>query len=151
MCFSRASWQRVGVTTELLGEPFERQWAALLWFLSHVSLVALPHKPMLGGPRGRPPLPRAGGALCAPTAPCQVRPFPSSLQTALAGCGSAGGTLSRCLASAIWGHLPLPGLLLRTPLKCDLGILSKSLHITGLLSKWRVKVQGEKDLKQKTP
>lgn len=111
-------------------ELFEMQQASLSWFLSHVSLAAVAPKPALGGPGGWPPLPCSGGALCAPhhTLPGETLPphkwlcwgtdLPEAPCRGVPGI-SDGGT----------DRLPFPGLLLRMPLKCDLGILSKSVDI----------------------
>lgn len=40
----------IGIAMEFLGVPSEKQWAALLWFLSCVSLAAIAPQLVLGGP-----------------------------------------------------------------------------------------------------
>lgn len=47
----------VSVTMKWLGVPSGKQWAALLWFLSCISLAAIAPKLVLGGPECGHPCP----------------------------------------------------------------------------------------------
>lgn len=82
--------------------------------------------------------------------PPLARGDPSSPWVAPVGCGSAGGTLlGRAWSQPSEDRLPFPGLLLRMPLKHDLGILSKSGHKQSCFLSEEVKCKGRRLLKQR--
>lgn len=112
---------------EITRSALWKQWAAPSCFLSCVSLpLHLSLRRVV--PEGGHPCPALAGHSVLP--PPLARGDPSSPRVAPAGSRPAGGTLSgRAWHQRSAGRPPFPRLVLRMPLKCNLGIVNKSVDI----------------------